>query len=117
MYWKNKSIITGLPIEMSIWANIHRRSNGIQYRKEDKYLRIIESIETKLKSLKVGPGLNHLLRMFILVVKDKDTGEYKITSLLCESIFHPDGSRDYCSNQNISNILKTIGDDELITIH
>lgn len=36
MYWKNKSIITGLPIEMSIWADMHRRSNGVQERKENK---------------------------------------------------------------------------------
>ena len=102
---------------MSIWADIHRRSNGIQYRKEDECLKIIESIETKLKSMKVGPGLEPPLRMFILVVKNKDTGEYTVKSQLGASIFHPDGSRDYCSDQNISNILKTIGDDELITLH
>lgn len=108
---------------MSIWADMHRRSNGVQERKENKVkewdvpLRIIKSIENKLKSLKVGPGLEPPVRMFILVVKNKDTGESKVKSQLCSSIFHYDGSRDYCSYQNISNILKTIGDDELITLH
>lgn len=108
---------------MSIWADINRRSQGIQTRKENKEKLdlnenawLVEQIGLKLKSFKVDVGKCLPIKMMHIVVLTK-TRYAKIKTVTCASVVHSDGSRDFCSSENISKIIKCVGDDEFVSIN
>lgn len=101
---------------MSVWADMHRRSTGVQERKEDQKevyenAWLAEEVGLKLKSFEVYPGGCPPIKMMYVLVRNK-SGYVSMKSVLCASVIHSDGSWDFCSSRNIGEIIKCIGDGE-----
>ena len=82
------------------------RGTGDLKKKEDKYLSPDE-IVLYLESLEVGPGKEAPIRMFSIVSED-----YELYTMCLTSTIHPNGRRDYLSNNNIyhlNNFILTTG--------
>ena len=86
---------------MSVWADIHRRSNGVQERKEDK---LATQIRKLLKESIVAPDKNGPIKRFFALIQtpDNKASTYTITFTAIE---HPDGSRDFYSEENVSKFM------------
>lgn len=104
---------------MSIWGDIHRRANGIQKRKEDILLDTVleEKIGHRLREFKVGPGQCTPLMIMSILVFDIQTRYISLKTVTCASVVHSDGSRDFCSRENISKIIECVGNGELVSIN
>lgn len=108
-------------MNMSVWADMHRRSTGVQERKENRKevyenAWLAEEVGLKLKSFKVYPGGCPPIKMVYVLVRNK-SGYVSMKSALCASVTHSDGSRDFCSSQNIGKIIECIGDGEFLGIN
>lgn len=88
---------------MSVWADIRKKSLGQEARDEEKYLSD-KQISKILESHKVGENGDSPIRMFFLLNKDDDD-KIRMYSVSLKSCFHPDGSRDFNSEENIKAIM------------
>jgi len=96
---------------MSIWCDIHRRSNGLQEREEDKnrYIKL-DKIEEILKSMKVGTKKGEYPPVFALnILVEHFDGNVVSYSIMAASTQHADGSRDFYS-EPVLNSFKEIMD-------
>lgn len=101
---------------MPIWDDIRKQSAGIVVRVEDQRTRF-DILLDNLKNMVVCPTGFPPVKFLILTMQDKKTQEVKIFSLASTCIEHPDGTRDYYSEENINRIKNAVGDDwELLNL-
>lgn len=92
---------------MSVWVDIHKRSTGDIDRKEDDIRIMIASV---LSSYVVGPNQSPPMRQFIMYIKENYTNIITPFSIVLCAYEHPDKTRDFCSDKNISLIIEKSSD-------
>lgn len=98
---------------MSVWVDIHKRSTRDIDRKEDDIRIMIKSV---LSSYVVGPNQSPPVRQFMVnIIKDDDNKLHQYTIVL-KSCIHPDGTKDFCNEENLEHILKILKLGKIIDI-
>lgn len=101
---------------MSIWSDIHKRSNGYAERKEDIYKYIkLEKIAEILKSMKVGPDDYPPCYLFGIIVQEFDDS-YQRYAIVAEATQHPNGERDFYSEKVMKSFETMINDHKGIVV-
>ena len=98
---------------MSAWGDMMRRGAGEEIRTEDKQKFItLDKIEKILKEMKVGQNQGEYspLHTFIVTVDGFD-GQYVIYSITAAATQHPDGTRNFYSEQ-VLNSFRTLIDEK-----
>ena len=101
---------------MSIWSDIHKRSNGYAERKEDIYKYIkLDKIAEILKSMKVGPNDYPPFYLFEIIVQEFD-GSYQRYSIVAKATQHPTGERDFYSEEVMKSFENMINEHKGIVV-
>ena len=90
---------------MSVWGDIRRRADGRSARQEDNERTIIRDI---LKEHCVGPGMDFPLRQFKVEILKDDDNKLHQYAIVLEACIHPDGTKDFCNEENIGHMLKIL---------
>lgn len=99
---------------MSIWSDIHKRSNGKQLRKEEKYLDekdIIEILTNMVVHINDVPGEYPPIRQHDVTIKTHN-GDIVHYGIVDTATLHPDGRKDYNSPASVGrlkNMIKEYG--------
>lgn len=90
---------------MSIWSDIYKRSNGVQKRKEDKFLTENE-IKDILETYVVGKNDVPPIMMFRVLAENDDI---KLYNIILSAIEHSGNQRNFYSEENVSRIMNIGG--------
>ena len=99
---------------MSIWSDIHNRSNGKQLRKEEKYLDekdIIEILKDMIVSINGVPADYPPIRQHDVTIKTYN-GDIVHYGIYDTATLHPDGRKDFNSPASVgrlTNMIKEYG--------